>query len=46
MGTKMTAWSATNPTATLEERAEAFRVIPQAVALEVRGKREKRWKEG
>ena len=35
-----------SPYATLEERAEAFRVIPQAVALEVCGKRERRREEG
>ena len=42
IGTAMSAWVEAHPEATLEERAGAWREIPQAVALEVCGKRERR----
>ena len=42
VGTAMGDWVSARPAAGLEERAEAFRVIPPAKALEVCGKRERR----
>jgi exonuclease III len=42
VGSAMGGWGLAHPTASLEERAEAFRVIPLAKALEVCGKRERR----
>jgi exonuclease III len=42
VGSKVVAWLEVRPTASLEERAEAFRVIMPTVAREVCGKRERR----
>ena len=42
VGTAMGDWVSAHPAASLEERAEAYRVIPPAKALEVCGKRERR----
>ena len=42
VGLAMGSWRSAHPEASLEERAEAFRVIPPAKALEVCGKRERR----
>jgi len=42
VGTAMGDWVSAHPAASLEERAEASRVIPPAKALEVCGKRERR----